>query len=47
MAAVFPLVMLQGMLSAGAIGSDVLAAIARQLGAGDDAGAEARAVDAL
>ena len=37
MAVVFPLVMLQGMLSAGAIGSGVSAAIARAIGAGDDA----------
>lgn len=47
MAVVFPLVMLQGMLSAGAIGSGVSAAIARALGAGDDARAEAIAVHAL
>lgn len=47
MAVVFPLVMLQGMLSAGSMGSGVSAAIARRLGAGDDAGAEALAVHAL
>ena len=47
MAVVFPLVMLQGMLSAGAIGSGVSAAIARALGAGDEARAEAIAVHAL
>ena len=47
MAVVFPLVMLQGMLSAGSMGSGVSAAIARKLGAGDDAGAEALAVHAL
>lgn len=47
MAVVFPLVMLQGMLSAGAMGSGVSAAIARALGAGDQARAEALAVHAL
>lgn len=47
MAVVFPLVMLQAMLSAGAIGSGVSAAIARALGAGDDQRAEALAVHAL
>lgn len=47
MAVVFPLVMLQGMLSAGAIGSGVSAAIARAIGAGDEARAEAIAVHAL
>jgi putative MATE family efflux protein len=47
MAVVFPLVMLQGMLSAGAMGSGVSAAVARRLGAGDEAGAEAIAVHAL
>ncbi|MBC7505111.1 MAG: MATE family efflux transporter [Sandarakinorhabdus sp.] len=47
MAVVFPLVMLQGMLSAGAMGSGVSAAIARALGAGDERRAEALAVHAL
>ena len=47
MAVVFPMVMLQGMLSAGAMGSGVSAAIARALGAGDKARAEALAVHAL
>ncbi|KAB7648016.1 putative MATE family efflux protein [Polymorphobacter fuscus] len=47
MAVVFPLVMLQAMLSAGAIGSGVSAAIARSLGAGDTPRAEALAVHAL
>ena len=47
MAVVFPIVMLQAMLAAGAIGSGVSAAIARALGAGDEAGAERLAVHAL
>lgn len=47
MAVVFPMVMLQGMLSAGAMGSGVSAAIARALGSGDRARAEALAVHAL
>ena len=47
MAMVFPLVMLQGMLSAGSMGSGVSAAIARALGAGDAPRAEALAVHAL
>ncbi len=47
MAVVFPLVMLQGMLSAGAMGSGVSAAIARALGASDERRAEALAVHAL
>ena len=47
MAVVFPIVMLQAMLSAGAIGSGVSAAIARALGAGDGARAESLAVHAL
>ena len=47
MAVVFPLVMLQGMLSAGAMGSGVSAAIARALGAGDQVRADALAVHAL
>lgn len=47
MAVVFPMVMLQGMLSAGAMGSGVSAAIARALGSGDKARAEALAVHAL
>ena len=44
MAVVFPMVMLQGMLSAGAMGSGVSAAIARALGSGDRPRAEALAV---
>ncbi len=47
MAVVFPVVMLQGMLSAGAMGSGVSAAIARALGSGDAARAEALAVHAF
>ncbi len=47
MAVVFPLVMLQGMLAAGAMGSGVSAAIARAIGAGDTERAEALAVHAL
>ncbi len=47
MAVVFPVVMLQAMLSAGAMGSGVSAAIARALGADDDARAEALAVHAM
>jgi putative MATE family efflux protein len=44
MAVVFPFVMLQAMLSAGAMGSGLSAAIARALGAGDLRRAEALAV---
>ncbi|MEY2884613.1 MAG: Multidrug export protein MepA, partial [Pseudomonadota bacterium] len=47
MAVIFPIIMLQGMLSAGAIGSGVSAAIARALGAGDRARADALAVHAF
>ena len=47
MAVVFPFIMLQGMLSAGSMGSGVSAAIARALGAGDQARAEALSVHAL
>ena len=47
MAVVFLMVMLQGMLSAGAMGSGVSAAIARALGSGDKPQAEALAVHAL
>jgi putative MATE family efflux protein len=47
MAVVFPLVMLQGMLSAGAMGSGISAAVARALGANDRGRAEAIAVHAL
>ncbi|OYU15876.1 MAG: MATE family efflux transporter [Alphaproteobacteria bacterium PA4] len=47
MAVIFPIIMLQGMLSAGAIGSGVSAAIARALGAGDRAKADALAVHAF
>ncbi|MBB6228987.1 Na+-driven multidrug efflux pump [Polymorphobacter multimanifer] len=47
MALVFPLIMLQGMFSAGAIGSGVSAAIAQALGAGERARAEAIAAHAV
>jgi putative MATE family efflux protein len=47
MALVFPMVMLQQMLSAGAMGSGVSSAISRALGAGDTARANALAVHAL
>ncbi len=47
MALVFPMVMLQQMLSAGAMGSGVSSAISRALGAGDLARANALAVHAL
>ncbi len=47
MALVFPFVMLQQMLSAGAMGSGVSSAISRALGAGDAARANALAVHAL
>lgn len=47
MAVVFPLVMLQGMLSAGAMGSGISAAVARALGADDRGRAEAIAVHSL
>lgn len=47
MAVVFPMVMLQGMLSAGSMGSGVSAALARAVGAGDVRRAEALAVHAL
>ena len=47
MALVFPFVMLQQMLSAGAMGSGVSSAISRALGAGDIARANALAVHAL
>ena len=47
MALVFPFVMLQQMLSAGAMGSGVSSAISRALGAGDTARANALAVHAL
>ncbi len=47
MALVFPFVMLQQMLSAGAMGSGVSSAISRALGAGDGARANALAVHAL
>jgi Na+-driven multidrug efflux pump len=47
MALVFPMVMLQMMLSAGAMGSGVSSAISRALGAGDTARANALAVHAL
>lgn len=47
MAIVFPTIMLQGMLSAGAIGSSISAAIARALGAGDEARARALAFHAV
>lgn len=47
MALVFPFVMLQTMLSAGAMGGGVSSAISRSLGAGDGARANALAVHAL
>ena len=47
MALVFPFVMLQTMLSAGAMGGGVSSAISRALGAGDSARANALAVHAL
>jgi putative MATE family efflux protein len=47
MAVVFPMVMLQGMLSAGSVGSGVSAAIAQALGSGDRPRAEALVVHAL
>lgn len=47
MAVVFPLIMLQAMLSAGAMGSGLSAAIARALGADDRPRAEALAVHGL
>ncbi len=47
MAIVFPTIMLQGMLSAGAIGSSISSAIARALGAGDEARARALAFHAI
>jgi putative MATE family efflux protein len=47
MALVFPFVMLQQMLSAGAMGGGVSSAISRALGAGDTARANALAVHAL
>ncbi len=47
MALVFPFVMLQNMLSAGAMGGGVSSAVSRALGAGDAAGANALTVHAL
>jgi putative MATE family efflux protein len=47
MAVVFPLIMLQAMLSAGAMGSGLSSAIARALGAGDRPRAESLAVHGL
>jgi len=47
MALVFPFVMLQSMLSAGAMGGGVSSAVSRALGAGDSARANALAVHAL
>ncbi len=47
MALVFPLVMLQQMLSAGAMGGGVSSAVSRALGAGDTARAGALAVHAI
>ncbi len=47
MALVFPLIMLQMMLSAGAMGGGVSAAISRALGAGDTARADALAVHTM
>lgn len=47
MALVFPFVMLQNMLSAGAMGGGVSSAVSRALGAGDDARANVLAVHAM
>ncbi len=47
MALVFPMVMLQGMLSAGAMGGGVSSAVSRSFGAGDPARASALAVHAM
>ncbi len=47
MALVFPMVMLQGMLSAGAMGGGVSSAVSRAFGAGDPARANALAVHAM
>jgi putative MATE family efflux protein len=47
MALVFPMVMLQGMLSAGAMGGGVSSAISRAIGAGDRERADALAVHAM
>ena len=47
MALVFPMVMFQGMLSAGAMGGGVSSAIRRAFGAGDEARANALAVHAM
>jgi putative MATE family efflux protein len=47
MALVFPLVMLQGMLSAGAMGGGVSSAVSRAFGAGDPQRASALAVHAM
>ena len=47
LALVFPMVMLQQMMSAGAMGGGVSSAISRALGAGDDARARALAVHAV
>ncbi|HQC95435.1 MAG TPA: MATE family efflux transporter [Aquabacterium sp.] len=47
MALVFPMVMLQGMLSAGAMGGGVSSAVSRAFGAGDPARASALAVHAM
>jgi len=47
MALVFPLVMLQGMLSAGAMGGGVSSAVSRAMGAGDGERANALAVHAV
>ncbi len=47
MALVFPMVMFQGMLSAGAMGGGVSSAISRAFGAGDEARANALAVHAM
>jgi putative MATE family efflux protein len=47
MALVFPMVMFQGMLSAGAMGGGVSSAVSRAFGAGDEARAQALAVHAM
>ena len=47
LALAFPMMMLMGMLSAGAFGGTITGAVSRRLGAGDRAGAEELAVHAL
>ena len=47
LALAFPMMMLMGMLSAGAFGGTITGALSRRLGAGDRAGAEELAVHAV